>query len=55
MFNVKVSVHQNKGGFKMKLKMIQVEENTHNEAKKKALSRGISLKEYIKQLVEKDK
>lgn len=38
-----------------KLKMIQVEEKTHVEAKGKALKKGMSLKAYIKKLVSEDK
>ena len=40
---------------KEKLKMIQVDESTHKLAKEKALKKELSLKVYIKHLVEKDK
>lgn len=35
--------------------MIQVDDDTHKEAKKKAKEKGMLLKGYIKSLVEKDK
>ena len=38
----------------MKLKMLQVEEDTHKLVKKKALEQGKSIKEYLKDLVKND-
>jgi len=39
----------------MKLKMLQVDEDTHEKAKLQALKKKMSIKAYIKMLVEKDK
>ena len=36
------------------LKMLQVDEDTHKQAKINALNKGMSLKAYIKMLVKKD-
>lgn len=38
-----------------KLKMLQVEEDTHEQAKLQALKKKMSIRAYIKMLVEKDK
>ena len=37
------------------MKMIQVEEEVHELAKKKAKEKGMTLKGYIKMLINKDK
>lgn len=37
------------------MKMIEVEDDTHKEAKEKAKKKGMFLKAYIKMLVKKDK
>ncbi len=37
------------------MKMIQVDDETHEEAKEKAKKKGMLLKAYIKMLVGKDK
>ncbi len=42
-------------GTTMKLKMIQVNEDTHHELKTKALQKKMSLKEYIAYLLTLDK
>lgn len=56
MFNVKLSLSKQQKGLRMgKLKMLQVTEETHIKAKKQALAKGMSLKAYIKMLVDKDK
>ena len=39
---------------KEKIKIIQVDEETHYLIKLKAIGLGITIKEYIKQLVERD-
>ena len=39
----------------MKLKMLQVEEDTHDKAKLQAAKAKMSIKSYIKMLVDKDK
>ena len=39
---------------KTKLKMLQVEQDVHEMAKLKALKKGMSIKEYIRFLVERD-
>ena len=39
---------------KESLKMLQVDEETHLQAKKNAIMLGMSLKSYIKMLVKKD-
>ena len=39
---------------KEKLKMLQVEEKTHDKAKLKAVKNKMSIKAYIKMLVDKD-
>lgn len=38
----------------MKLKMLQVTEETHIEAKTQALKKGMSIKTYIDMLIKKD-
>jgi len=37
------------------MKMIEVEDKTHEDAKKKAKAKGMFLKAYIKMLIDKDK
>ncbi len=37
-----------------KLKMLQVDEETHNLAKVKAAKKGLSIKAYLKMIIEKD-
>ena len=37
------------------MKMIQVEDDVHIKAKKKAKEKGMTLQGYIKMLIEKDK
>ncbi len=39
----------------MKYKMIQVEEKTHTKAKRMAKKRGMTLRGYIKMLIEEER
>ena len=55
VFNIKkFEIKTGSNGMK-KMKMLQVEDETHEQAKLQALKKKMSIKAYIKMLVEKDK